>query len=167
MNEMGVMIATHIPALVMMIVGYALLVVEMYIPGFGLPGISGIVLMSIGIIAMKPTPLQALLLVLIAVLLLSLAFSIAMRSISKGRLSRSNLVLNDEINGGNDSENADLSYFVGKTGRTHTALRPAGIAEFDGVKLNVVSDGDFINTGCPVRVECVEGNRIVVREISE
>ena len=46
-----------------------------------------------------------------------------------------------------------------------TALRPAGIAEFDGVKLNVVSDGDFVAAQRPIRVERVEGNRIVVREI--
>lgn len=164
MNEMGVMIATHIPALVMMIIGYALLVVEMYVPGFGLPGISGIVLMTIGIIAMEPTPLQVLLLVLISVLLLGLAFSIAMRSISKGRISRSNLVLKDVINDSRESAEADMNYFVGKTGQTHTALRPAGIAEFDGVKLNVVSDGDFVGANRPVRVERVEGNRIVVRE---
>lgn len=164
MNEMGVMIATHIPALVMMIIGYALLVVEMYVPGFGLPGISGIVLMTIGIIAMEPTPLQVLLLVLISVLLLGLAFSVAMRSISKGRISRSNLVLKDVINDSRESAEADMNYFVGKTGQTHTALRPAGIAEFDGVKLNVVSDGDFVGANRPVRVERVEGNRIVVRE---
>lgn len=164
MNEMGVMIATHIPALVMMIIGYALLVVEMYVPGFGLPGISGIILMTIGIIAMEPTPLQVLLLVLISVLLLGLAFSVAMRSISKGRISRSNLVLKDVINDSRESAEADMNYFVGKTGQTHTALRPAGIAEFDGVKLNVVSDGDFVGANRPVRVERVEGNRIVVRE---
>ena len=139
MNEMGVMIATHIPALVMMIVGYALLVVEMYVPGFGLPGISGNALMTIGIIAMEPTPLQALL-----------------------------LVLNEALNQKKESDSAeDLSYFVGRCGRTHTALRPAGIAEFDGVKLNVVSDGDFIADRRFVRVERVEGNRIVVREADE
>lgn len=164
MNEMGVMIATHIPALVMLIVGYVLMVVEMYVPGFGLPGISGIILMTIGIVAMEPTPLQALLLVLVSVLLLGIAFSVAMRSISKGRLSRSRLVLNDALNGKKEDDGDDLSYFIGKHGQTHTALRPAGIAEFDGVKLNVVSDGDFVGAHRPVRVVRVEGNRIVVCE---
>ena len=43
-----------------------------------------------------------------------------------------------------------------------TVLRPAGMAEFDGVKLNVVSDGEFIPEGERVRVSRVEGNRIVV-----
>ena len=167
MNELFELVTGNIPALVMMIAGFVLLVIEMYIPGFGLAGISGTTLMIIGIAVMKPTPLQALILVLISVVLLSIAFSIAMYSISKGRLSRSKLVLNEALNQKGDSAAEDLSYFVGRVGQTHTALRPAGIAEFDGVKLNVVSDGDFVNSQRPVRVERVEGNRIVVRETNE
>jgi len=164
MNDLILLIRGNIPELIMMIAGFALLVVEMYIPGFGLAGISGTALMIGGIVLMGPTPLQALILVLISVILLSIAFSLAMYSISKGRLSRSKLVLNDALNQKESSASADLAYFVGKIGQTHTALRPAGIAEFDGVKLNVVSDGDFVNTQKHVRVERVEGNRIVVRE---
>jgi len=122
------------------------------------------VLMIGGIALMGPTPLQALILILISVIALSIAFSLAMHSISKGRLSRSKLVLNDALNQKGENNGADLSCFVGMVGQTRTALRPAGIAEFDGVKLNVVSDGDFVNTQRHVRVERVEGNRIVVRE---
>ena len=161
MGELGALVLAHIPALVMIIVGFGLMVVEMYVPGFGLPGISGILLMLGGIFLMQPTPLQALILVVILVLLLGVAFSIAMRSIAKGRLSRSKLVLNEELGAGDEQ---DLTYFIGNTGRTHTALRPAGIAEFGGVKLNVVSDGDFVAADRPIVVLRVEGNRIVVRE---
>ena len=164
MNELGALVVAHIPALVMMIAGFVLLVIEMYIPGFGLAGISGTILMIGGIAAMQPSPLQALLLTLISVILLGIAFSLAMHSISKGRLSRSKLVLNEALGKKDPAEGEDLSYFIGKLGTTHTALRPAGIAEFDGVKLNVVSDGDFVGAQRPVRVERVEGNRIVVRE---
>lgn len=167
MNELGALVLAHIPALVMMIAGFVLLIIEMYIPGFGLAGISGTLLMAGGIILMEPTPLQALLLVLFSVLLLGIAFSLAMHSISKGRLSRSKLVLNEALSRDEPSDGEDLSYFVGRVGQTRTALRPAGIAEFDGVKLNVVSDGDFVDTQRFVRVERVEGNRIVVRESDE
>ena len=52
MNELGALVMAHIPALVMMIVGYVLLIVEMYIPGFGLAGISGTLLMIGGIVLM-------------------------------------------------------------------------------------------------------------------
>lgn len=163
MNELGALLLSNIPELVMMLAGFVLLVIEMYIPGFGLAGISGTALMVGGIIIMQPTPLQALILVLICVILLSIAFSLAMYSFSKGRLSRSKLVLNEALGKKDAASDEDLTYFVGKTGRTHTALRPAGIAEFDGVKLNVVSDGDFVGAQCSVCVERVEGNRIVVR----
>ena len=56
---------------------------------------------------------------------------------------------------------------MGKEGVARTTLRPAGMAEFDDVKLNVVSDGEFIAVGKRVRVERVEGNRIVVQELPE
>ena len=40
-------------------------------------------------------------------------------------------------------------------------------AVFDGVKLNVVSEGAFVEAARPVTVERVEGNRIVVREMQQ
>ena len=164
MSELGALVLAHIPALLMMIVGFVLLVIEMYIPGFGLAGITGTALMVVGIVIMEPSPLQALILALICVVLLGIAFSIAIHSISKGRLSRSKLVLNAALNREEANDSEDLSYFVGRVGKTHTALRPAGIGEFDGVKLNIVSDGDFVDARRFVRVDRVEGNRIVVRE---
>ena len=164
MSEFAMSVAQNLPAILMLVVGFGLVVVEMYIPGFGAPGIIGILLLVFGVIATNPTPLQALVLALIIAILLCIAFSICIRTVSKGRLSKTPLVLNDVSTGDEADKESDLGYFVGREGETHTALRPAGIAEFDGVKLNVVSDGDFIGQGRRVRVERVEGNRIVVRE---
>ena len=165
MSELGALVLAHIPALLMMITGFMLLVIEMYIPGFGIAGITGTALMVVGIVIMEPSPLQALILALICVILLGIAFSIAIHSISKGRLSRSKLVLNAALNREETNESEDLSYFVGRVGKTHTALRPAGIAEFDGVRLSVITEGNFVERGTAVRVERVSGNRIVVAQI--
>ena len=167
MGDFGALILGHIPALLMMIAGFVLLVVEMYIPGFGLAGISGTVLMVGGILLTGGTPAQMLVLALISVVLLGAAFSIAMHSLSKGRLSRSKLILNEVLGTKDNAKDAtyaeeDLKYFVGHNGTAHTALRPAGIAEFSGVKLNVVSDGEFVDAGTPVYVKRVDGNRIIV-----
>ncbi len=163
MSEFALSVVQNLPAVIMLVIGFVLVVVEMYIPGFGAPGIIGILLLVLGVIATNPSPLQALVLALIIVVLLCIAFSICIRTVSRGKLSKTPLVLNDVSTGEESDASSDLSYFVGREGETHTALRPAGIAEFDGVKLNVVSDGDFINVGCRIRVERVEGNRIVVR----
>ena len=152
----------HPIALVALVVGYVLLVVEMCIPGFGVPGISGIILAVLGIITMQPTPLQALIVVVVYILLLCIALAICLRSAAKGRFSKSRLVLNEVATRPETQESSDLTYFIGKTGTAHTMLRPAGIAEFDGVKLSVVTEGDFIDKDTPVQVSRVEGKRIIV-----
>jgi membrane-bound serine protease (ClpP class) len=52
---------------------------------------------------------------------------------------------------------------VGKCGVAVTILRPAGTAAFDGKRVSVVSDGEFIPSGSRVEVIEVKGSRVVVR----
>ncbi|MGH9349329.1 MAG: NfeD family protein [Vicinamibacterales bacterium] len=54
--------------------------------------------------------------------------------------------------------------WLGRTGTALSPLRPAGIADFDGNRVDVVSDGDFIDAGTTIVVTRVDGNRIVVRQ---
>ena len=156
---MGSLILSHPLALIALTVGYVLLVIEMCIPGFGVPGITGASLAVVGLIIMHPTPLQALTLVVVYVLLLMIALVICLRWITQGRLSNSRLVLR-EVSA--HPEAGSLEQYVGRTGAAHTPLRPAGIADLNGVRLNVVTEGDFIERGTPVRVVRVSGNRVVV-----
>ena len=165
MDGLGSLLLNNIPVMIMLLVGVGLLVFEMYVPGFGVPGISGIALLVLGFVLLGPTLAQGLVLFAILAAILCVALSICLYSASKGRLSKSKLVLNDVAVPADTAENNDLNYFIGKEGVTHTALRPAGIGEFDGVKLNVVSDGEFIGKDKRIRVLSVEGNRIVVCEI--
>lgn len=160
MDILSQIIVDNLLSVILLVVGFVLLVIEMYVPGFGAFGISGCVLLIGGIIAARPTPLQALIMVVIILALLCIVLSVSIHSASKGRLSKSKLVLNDVSI--EHAEAEDLAYFVDKKGVAVTVLRPAGMAEFDGVKLNVVSDGEFIPEGERVRVSRVEGNRIVV-----
>lgn len=162
---MGSLLFAHPIAIVALVLGYVLLVVEMCIPGFGVPGVLGLILAVLGVITLQPTPQQALIVVVVYVALLCVALAICLRSAAKGRLSKSRLVLNEVSTQPGDAETNDLCYFIGKTGTAHTPLRPAGIAELDGVRLSVVSTGDFIESGAPVRVIRVEGKRIVVGRI--
>ena len=57
----------------------------------------------------------------------------------------------------------DYTGFLGNHGIAVTLLRPSGTAEFDGIRLPVVSEGEFVPPGTPVQVVTVQGNRIVVR----
>ena len=167
MEGLGSLLMGNIPVLIMLLVGVGLLVFEMYIPGFGAPGISGVVLLALGFVVLRPTLSQGLILFAILAAILCIALSICLFSASRGRLSKSKLVLNDVAVPSDASRKNDLNRFVGMAGVAHTALRPAGIGEFDGTKLNVVSDGEFIGIQKPIRVERVDGNRIVVREVKD
>ena len=50
-----------------------------------------------------------------------------------------------------------------QVGTAVTQLRPAGIALINGQRMDVVSDGTLIESGTPIRVHKIEGNRVVVR----
>jgi membrane-bound serine protease (ClpP class) len=53
---------------------------------------------------------------------------------------------------------------VGLVGVAETPLRPAGKVEFDDEFFDVVSEGDFVDTGEEVRIVEIQGNRVVVRK---
>lgn len=53
----------------------------------------------------------------------------------------------------------------GEIGVALSDLRPAGIARFDGNRVDVVTEGDFVDSGSTLEVLRVEGNRVVVRRV--
>ena len=61
-----------------------------------------------------------------------------------------------------DSPFADL---VGVTGTAQSVLRPAGKARFGERMVDVVSNGPYIQVGTQIEVIEVAGNRVVVREV--
>ena len=161
-------IAANLPILICFVIGIGLMVLEAFMPGFGLPGISGIILevVAVALTWMNHGPVAALGMTLIILSILAIAISMSLRSAANGKLSRSKLVLNDtESNEAGYRSTEDLEVFLGKEGVTTTVLRPTGMAEFDGVRLNVVSEGEFIQSGTQVQIVRVEGSRILVRTI--
>lgn len=167
MDNFGAMLLGNIPEILLLLLGVGLLVFEMYLPGFGVPGILGSILLVVGFVLLRPTLETGILLFVLLAAILCIALSICLYSASKGRLNKSKLVLNDVAVPANAAESNDLNYFIGRNGVSLTVLRPSGMGEFDGVKLNVVSDGEFIGNNAKIRVLAVEGNRILVKEIRD
>ncbi len=59
---------------------------------------------------------------------------------------------------------ADSSLLVGMSDVALTPLHPAGAARFDGDRLDVVTSGEFLDAGVPVRIIEARGSRIVVQK---
>ena len=164
---MAEFISANLSIVLCFLFGIGLLVAEVFIPGFGLPGISGIVLQlaAIVLIYINYGGLAALGATIVILAVLGIAISIALRSINRGRLSKSALILQDrETADQGYVATADMDVFLGKEGVTTTVLRPTGMAEFSGVKLNVIADGEYIDKGATVRVERVDGASVVVKK---
>ena len=154
-----------IPIIICVLAGVILLIVEAFMPGFDVPGISGIILLLAGV-AMTWYEYGAMvgLGTTVAVLaLVGVAISVSLKSASSGRLSKSDLILNDTETP--PSENADMQLLVGKEGVVKNTLRPVGTAEFDCGKLHVTSDGEYVSEGQKVRIVRVEGTQIFVNKI--
>ena len=64
-----------------------------------------------------------------------------------------------------DAPQVDVSGFLGKEGRTITLLRPSGDVDFNGVRVQVSSDGPFIEKDTMVRVIETQANKIIVTAI--
>ncbi|NLK88062.1 MAG: hypothetical protein GX279_11315 [Clostridiaceae bacterium] len=150
--------------LLLIIGGLVFVIIEMFNPGFGAPGIIGAILLVAGIVLYAQTLLQALILIVIILAILGAALTLILQSASKGRLSK-HLVLNDSIDDDIKFSGVDdLNYFIGSEGIAITALRPSGTADFNGVRLDVVSEGEFIKKGTAVIIDRIEGLRIVVKQ---
>jgi len=82
-------------------------------------------------------------------------------------LARSPLALKRELSkqDGVVSQKEMYEAYINVKGRSITDLRPAGMAEINGQRVDVVADGEYIEAQTPIVVTGVTGNRIVVEKI--
>jgi membrane-bound serine protease (ClpP class) len=153
-------------AVMLFIIGIGLLIIEMTIPGFGVFGVSGIVAILAGLVFSASNPVKGMISVGIAVVTALVAVPVLWKTLGGSHLFR-RIVLTEKVvdEDVEHSEISQLSHLVGKTGTAITILRPAGIVDIDGIKYDVVSDGECILPGAKVKVVEAVGTKIVVTRL--
>ena len=151
---------TIVWTLILLVCALGLFALEILNPGFGLPGIAGIVLLAADVYITARTVQEALIYGLIAGVIVLLFLFFGARLISKGKMPKS-LILDQAEEDYRSSE--DLSALLGTVGKALTVLRPAGMAELGGRKVDVVTRGEFLDKDSLVEVVEAAGGRIVVR----
>jgi membrane-bound serine protease (ClpP class) len=159
--------------ILLFLLGVALLAVEIFIiPGFGIAGISGLILILTSVFLgtlgswdfVTREDINNSLYALLAALLLTIVSAIAtFRALPRWSAFR-RVILEDEekISKGYISSKRDYTPLVGKSGIARSDLRPTGIAEIAGQRYDVVSQGDFIDAGSNIKVIATENYRIIV-----
>lgn len=146
---------------ILAIIGVLLIVVEVFVPG-GVFGIAGAVAVAASVFLAVPTPEQAAAYLLAAALAFLVVLFVLIRTIGKRGLGRF-LTLEKSAQGWVPPR-TDLTTLLGQEGKSLTVLRPAGTAQFGNLKVDVVTEGEFLPAGVSVTVIQVEGTRVVVRQ---
>ena len=163
--------------------GIALLALEIFvIPGFGIAGIGGAIMITgsifLALVGEPPSPLpglerrywEALQIMSYSLIAAFLVIVLSLRFIPQTRLWRRTrhrfvLIPTQASELGYRGTPATWEEFVGQEGTTITILRPAGRARFGEETLDVVTEGEFIPAGEKVKVIKVEGNRIIIAKV--
>ena len=160
--------SVEIVSVILFAVGMVLLLIELFIPGFGIFGGLGLVALVLCIVFQAKTVAEALIMLLVIAAIVIVLSLLAARSFKRGWLYRSSLVLKDaEEKETGYVSSSNFSDLTGKTGKSITPLRPAGSADFDGRKADVVSEGEFIPARSEIIVLRVEGSRVIVRQLED
>lgn len=168
--------------LALVALGLALILVEVLVlPGFGFAGISGIVCLVTGLyLSLTRIPIpqyewdyqrlnDAVITMGVGISTFALFVILSFFMLPRTPMFRW-LTLADaqDVDAGyivqTESEERDG---VGLRGVATSVLRPAGRGRFNNTTMDIVTRGEYVEPGRPVRIIEVEGNRYVVEEVKE
>ena len=153
--------------IILIAIGFILVFIEIFlIPGFGPIGVLGAALIVVGvaIVGYREGVWTAVIYTGVGIGAALPLCAVGFWLIPKTKLGSSFILgAQESSQAGFKSSSEELERFTGKTGVAITPLRPAGTIEIDGVRLDVLTQGEFIEKGKKVEVIKIEGNRIIVR----
>jgi len=162
--------------ILMFVIGVGLILLEIFVvPGFGITGISGIVLVLVSLflslVGSHPFVDFEMVSKAIIQLALSLFTAFVLVFILAKFLPKTNtfqrFVLSEsEKNDKGFSSHSNVKELIGSEGVALTTLRPSGTAEINGNRIDVVTESSYVEKGKRIKVIAAEGMRIVVKEIS-
>ncbi|SEH60400.1 membrane-bound serine protease (ClpP class) [Halobacillus karajensis] len=154
-------------AIILLVLGIGLVIAEFFLPG-GIAGIAGVIAIVSSLMLSSQDMGHMAMSIGIALLVTIIVSILLFKFIGLERGFFRHIILND-------STSSDQGYvsshnrldLMGMEGETITPLRPSGTADFDGERLDVVTEGGFIPSNHGVKVVKTEGSRIVVRGLKK
>ena len=150
--------------ILLILVGLALILAEVYlVPGFNVVGIIGflMILFALGFGFTEHGFAGGVLLLVGTVGAGSGMFYFLWTSGAWDRFVLATSLRRDDASEQREAE--DRSRYLGKVGRAVTPLRPTGVVEIDGDRLEVVTEGEFIAAGSAVKIVAMDRRRYFVR----
>ncbi len=142
-------------------VGFILVGIEIFIPGGILGTFGAVAWLAAAIVGWIKFPDPWNMVSAVGLLFIGLlTFVIWIRYFPKSRMGKV-LSLSENAANYKAHKNTDLPP-VGSVGKTISTLRPSGIAEIEGRRLDVVANGEWIEAGESIKISSISGGRISV-----
>ena len=148
----------------LLILGFILICVKVVVPGFGAPGIAGIVSLVVGIFLVSKTVEQGIMITIIVIVILAILVTLVFTMLQKRKFG-SPIILDEEVKNGEKLENSDMDYLLQKKGVAITDMRPMGKGDFDGIVLDVYSETGYISKGEAIVIDKIVQKKLVVRKL--
>jgi membrane-bound serine protease (ClpP class) len=158
--------------ILLFIIGVILLLIEIFvIPGFGITGIVGIILMVAALFFGLITDIDIATTNAISIAIIQLASTFVATAIVIYFIWKllpksqtfNKLILNENLPSKSGyAAKPTFENLVGQTGKALTDLRPSGSAIINDERIDVVTEGDYIERGNEIIVKKVEGSKVVV-----
>lgn len=150
-------------AIILLSIGLLSLFVELFIPGFGVFGAVGLILLiASSILTIIYIPYGAIIVISELIIIFIIGYLLLEHVRRHGLYKK--IILKDTLNEDSDNKEA-LSAFINKEGITKTPLKPCGKVIIDGTTLEAYSDGDFILPNNRIMAIRVSENKLYVKKI--
>ncbi len=154
----------NVIGILLLVAGFILVGIEMILPGFSVPGVSGIICLVVGVFALADSAMEATVITIAVLALLGILLAVILGLLSRGKLKTPIILEDEQKKEQGYLSSSDLKYLLGRQGIAVTDLRPAGIGKFDDINFDVMSEGNYISRGAEIEIIKVEGSKLVVRE---
>jgi membrane-bound ClpP family serine protease len=147
-----------------LVVALLLFLAEAFIPSGGLIGMLAVGFVGVSLYLAFTTTTLGWLFLLVTVVLLPLTFALAVHLWPRTPLAKYLFLKPPEPEEVvPDGQSLLLEHLVGRFGRALTVMRPTGLVDFDGRRLEGMSEEGMIPAGALVRAVQARGGRLVVR----
>ena len=152
--------------LILLAAGLFLLLMEIFIPSYGLLTIGGLGSLVGGLyLAFGISSTFGIVCLVLVAVILPIEIVIGVKIFPHTWVGHRIVIApREKTRRSERSSNEAILDLEGKEGFTTSACRPAGVAEIDNNRVDVVAEGTIIEAGRPVKVVKVDGNRVVIRE---
>lgn len=147
----------------------ALLVAEVFIPSFGLLSLCSAACLIGGLmIFFRHSTTTGWIGVVVATAMVPSLLVTAYRVLPKTRFGK-RVILSPPIRDRGDAiaDTPELQMLIGREGRVLTTMRPVGMCEFDGRRVECVAERGYLQKNNKVKVIGVEGTQVTVRVLDE